>query len=312
MRNGTVITEFILLGFPGVQELQTPLFVIIFFIYVLTLSSNGLIIGLVCAEPRIQTPMYFFLCNLSFLEIWYTTAVIPKLLETFVVARAVICLYCCLLQAFFHFFLGTTEFFILTVMSFDRYLAICRPLRYPAIMTSSLCLTLALSSWGLGFTIVFCQTVLLMQLTFCGSNIIDHYYCDVGPILKAACVDTSLLELLGLLATILLIPGSLLFTVVSYFYILSTILRIPSASGRQKAFSTCASHLAVVSLFYGAVLFMYLQPTAHSSFRLNKLVSVLNTILTPLLNPFIYTIRNKEVKGALRKVMTYPKMCHSE
>lgn len=303
MRNGTSITEFILLGFPGIQGLQTPLFTVIFLIYILTLAGNALIIATVWAEPRLQIPMYFFLCNLAFLEIWYTTTVLPKLLETFVVARTIICFPCCLLQAFFHFFLGTTEFLILATMSFDRYLAICKPLHYPSIMTSKLCLQLALSSWVAGFTIVFGQTVLLSQLPFCGNNVINHFYCDIGPILKAACADTSILELLGLLATILVIPGSLLFTMISYIYILSTILRIPSATGRQKAFSTCGSHLTVVSLLYGAVLFMYLRPTAHSSFKVNKVVSVLNTVLTPLLNPFIYTIRNKEVKEALKKAM---------
>ncbi|XP_049713335.1 olfactory receptor 6X1 [Elephas maximus indicus] len=310
MRNGTAITEFILIGFPGIQGLQIPLFIVIFLIYILTLGGNGLIIIIVWAEPRLQIPMYFFLCNLSFLEIWYTTTVIPKLLETFVVARTVICIPCCLLQAFFHFFLGTTEFLILTVMSFDRYLAICKPLHYPTIMTSKLCLRLALSSWVAGFTIIFCQTLPLIQLPFCGNNVINHFYCDVGPILKAACTDTTLLELLSLLATSLVIPGSLFFTTISYICILSTILQISSATGRQKAFSTCASHLTVVSLLYGAVLFMYLRPTTHSSFKINKVVSVLNTILTPLLNPFIYTIRNKEVKGALRKTMACAKVRH--
>uniref|UniRef100_A0A4X2K0C5 Olfactory receptor family 6 subfamily X member 1 n=2 Tax=Vombatus ursinus TaxID=29139 RepID=A0A4X2K0C5_VOMUR len=307
IRNGTLVTEFILLGFPDICGLQVPLFIVIFLIYILTVFGNGLIIAIVWAEPRLQTPRYFFLSNLSFLEIWYTTTVIPKLLETFVVQRIIICVPCCLLQSFFHFFLGTTEFFILTVMPFDRYLAICKPFHYSTLMTTSLCLQLALSSWMIGFTIVFCQTVLIFQLPFCGNNIINHFYCDVGPILKMACADTSLLEFLGLLATSLITPGSLVFTIVSYVYIVSTVLKIPSATGRQKAFSTCASHLTVVSLLYGAVLFMYLRPTAHSSFKINKVVSVLNTILTPLLNPFIYTIRNKEVKGALWKAMACQK-----
>ncbi|VFV39762.1 olfactory receptor or14b05 [Lynx pardinus] len=214
--------------------------------------------------------------------------------------------------AFFHFFAGTAEFFIFIVMSFDHYLATCKPLRYPTIMTSNLCLQLALSSWVVDFTIVFCQMLPLIRLPFCGDNVINHFCCDVGPILKAACTDTSILELLGLLATVQVIPGSLLFTAISYLCILSTILQIPSVTGQQKIFSTCASHLTAVSLLYGAILFMYLRPTAHSFFKINKVVSVLNTILTPLLNPFICTIRNKEVKAALRKAMACPKTHHPE
>ncbi|KAM7051747.1 LOW QUALITY PROTEIN: olfactory receptor 6X1 [Molossus nigricans] len=295
MRNGTAITELILLGFPGIQGLQSPIFTVVVFIHI-TLAGNELII--VWAEPKLQIPMYFFLCNLPFLEIWYTTTVTPKLRETFVVARTALWPRCCLLQSF-HCFPGTTELFILTAMSCDCYQAICKPLHYPTIMTSNLCLQLALGSWAVGFTIVFCQMLPLIQLPFCGNNVIDHFYCEVGPISKAACGDTAS-ELLCPLATLLVIPGSLLFTVISYASVRSTILQTPSASGRQGAFSTCA-HLTVVSLFYGAVLFMYLRPTAHSSFKINKVVSVLNTILTPLLNPFIYTIRNKEVKEALRQ-----------
>ncbi|KAM5223964.1 LOW QUALITY PROTEIN: olfactory receptor 6X1 [Hipposideros larvatus] len=286
-------------------NLGNSAFIVVFFIYILTFAGNGLIIAIAWAEPGLQIPMYFSLCNLSFLEIWYTATVIPKLLEISVVAKKKkkkSCLHpLCLLQAF-NFFLGTTEI-IFTVMSFD----ICKPLHYQTIMASNLCLQLALSSWVVGFTIVFCM-MLLIQLPFCGNNVINHFYCDIGPILKAAHADPSILELLGLLAAIVVIPGSLLLTMISYIYILSAILLVPSAPV-PEAFSICVTHLTVVSLFHGAVLFMYLRPTAHSSFKINKVVSVLNTIL--LLNPFIYTTRN-EVKGAVRKAITFPKTCHAE
>nr|XP_056720022.1 olfactory receptor 6X1-like [Euleptes europaea] len=304
MTNETSVSNFILLGFPTLRRWRLSLFILILVIYILTVAENSFIIIIVRVSQQLQTPMYFFLSNLSFLEIWYTTAVIPKMLETFLTTRTTICLHCCLVQSFFHFFLGITEFLILTAMSFDRYIAICKPLHYTTIMTRKLCSLLALGSWSLGFVVIFTQTVLLLKLPFCAGNIIDHYYCDIGPILKLACSDTNLVEFLGLLGTVTIIPSSFLLTVVSYIYIISTILRIPSSKGRQKAFSTCASHLTVVTLFYGAVLFMYSKPTAHSSFSLNKVVSVLNTVVTPLLNPFIYTIRNKEVKAALKKAIT--------
>ncbi|XP_053117192.1 olfactory receptor 6X1-like [Hemicordylus capensis] len=303
MGNGSSVNEFILLGSPTLQPWHLSLFLLILIIYLFTLAGNGFIIIIVRLNWQLQTPMYFFLSNLSFLEIWYTTTVIPKMLETFMTTRTTICLHCCLMQSFFHFFLGITEFLILSAMSFDRYIAICKPLHYTSIMTRKLCSVLALGSWSLGFVIIFSQAALLLKLPFCAGNVIDHYYCDIGPILKLACADTKLIEFLGLLETITIIPSSFLFSVVSYIYIILTILRIPSSKGRQKAFSTCASHLTVVSILYGAVLFMYLKPTAHSSFSFNKVISVLNTVLTPLLNPFIYTIRNKEVKAALRKAI---------
>ncbi|XP_015266111.1 PREDICTED: olfactory receptor 6X1-like [Gekko japonicus] len=303
MANETSMSNFILLGFPTLRRWHLSLFILILIIYILTVAGNSLIIVIVRISQQLHTPMYFFLSNLSFLEIWYTTTIIPKMLETFLTARTTICLHCCFVQSFFHFFLGITEFLILTAMSFDRYIAICKPLHYATIMSRQLCSLLALGAWSLGFVVIFTQAVLLLKLPFCASNIIDHYYCDIGPILKLACADTSLVEFLGLLGTVTIIPSSFLFTVVSYIYIISTILRIPSSKGRQKAFSTCASHLTVVTILYGAVLFMYSKPTAHSSFSFNKVVSVLNTVLTPLLNPFIYTIRNKEVKAALRKAI---------
>ncbi|XP_059587372.1 olfactory receptor 6X1-like [Alligator mississippiensis] len=303
MKNNTVLTEFILLGFPLLQGLHSVFFSVVLLMYILTILGNGLIVFIVRANHKLHTPMYFFLSNLSFLEIWYTTTVVPKMLETFVATKTTICIYCCLVQTFFYFFLGSTEFFILTVMSFDRYLAICKPLQYATLMTNRVCFWLALGAWFGGFMAIFFPTILVFQLPFCDSNIINHFYCDIGPILKTACTDTHLIELLGFLAAVTVILSSLLFTVVSYIYIIATILAIPSSTGRRKAFSTCASHLTVVSILYGAVLFMYLKPNVHSSSGLNKVVSVLNTVLTPLLNPFIYTIRNKEVKEAFRNVL---------
>nr|QKE59421.1 olfactory receptor 6X1-like protein [Alligator sinensis] len=304
MKNNTVLTEFILLGFPLLQGLHSVFFSVVLLMYILTILGNGLIVFIVRANHKLHTPMYFFLSNLSFLEIWYTTTVVPKMLETFVATKTTICIYCCLVQAFFHFFLGSTEFFILTVMSFDRYLAICKPLQYATLMTNRVCFQLAFGAWFGGFMAIFFQTILVFQLPFCDSNVINHFYCDIGPILKIACTDTHLIELLGFVAAVTVILSSLLFTVVSYIYIIATILAIPSSTGRRKAFSTCASHLTVVSILYGAVLFMYLRPNVHSSSGLNKVVSVLNTVLTPLLNPFIYTIRNKEVKEAFRNVLS--------
>ncbi|XP_053121199.1 olfactory receptor 6X1-like [Hemicordylus capensis] len=304
LTNCSRATEFILLGFPHIWGMNITLFVVVLLLYILSIAGNGLIIVMVGLNHQLQKPMYFFLSNLSFLEMWYTTAVVPKMLANLLSAKTTICFYCCMAQSYFHFLFGITEFYILTAMSFDRYLAICQPLRYNMIMTTSVCLQLALAAWFGGFFTILLQTILVVRLPFCGSNIVNHFYCDIGPMLKIAGGDTHLIEALGFLIAVAVILTSLLLTVVSYIFIISTILRIPSSSGQQKAFSTCASHLTVVSIFYGAVLFIYLRPTAkHSSFSLNKAISVLNTVITPVLNPFIYTIRNNDVKQALRKTL---------
>ncbi|XP_061446457.1 olfactory receptor 6X1-like [Rhineura floridana] len=304
LTNCSRVTEFNLLGFPHIWGMNITLFLIVLLLYSLSLAGNGLIIVMVKIDRKLQKPMYFFLSNLSFLELWYTTTIIPKLLASLLSSKTTICFYCCMAQSYFYFLFGITEFYILTVMSFDRYLAICQPLRYTTIMTSSVCLQLALVPWFGGFCTILLQTVLVVRLPFCGSNVINHFYCDISPMLKIAGGDTQLIEALGFLIAVAVILSSLLLTVVSYIFIISTILRIPSTSGQRRAFSTCASHLTVVSILYGAVLFIYLRPsTKHSSFSLNKAVSVLNTVITPVLNPFIYTIRNNEVKEALRKVL---------
>ncbi|KAM7150963.1 LOW QUALITY PROTEIN: olfactory receptor 6X1-like [Macrochelys suwanniensis] len=294
-KNTTTVNEFILRGFP-LDSFHIVFFLVILLMDILTIVGNSLIVIIVRTSHKLHTPLHFFLSNLSFLEIWYTTTVVPKMLETFVAVETKICMYCCLVQAFFHFFLGSTEFFILAVMSFDRYLATCKPLLYATVMASQVCLQLSVRAWFGGFMAILFQTILVFQLPLCNSNIINYFYCDIGPILEIACT-VHLIELLGFLAAITVIPSSLMFTVVSYICRISTILCIPSATGRQKVFSTCTSHLTVVSILYGAVLFMYLRPSVHSSFSLTRVVSVLNNILIPLLSPFIYTVRNKEVKA---------------
>uniref|UniRef100_A0A8C6X592 Olfactory receptor n=1 Tax=Naja naja TaxID=35670 RepID=A0A8C6X592_NAJNA len=306
--NQTVVTEFILQGFPGSAELQKYLFVPILFIYFLTILGNILIIVIVVHDPHLHNPMYFFLGNFSSLEIFYVTTLSPKMLAHFLTKKKSICFYCCISQAFFHFFLGATEFCLLASMSFDRYIAICKPLHYSVIMNYRFCLQLALGSWLGGLLTVIVQMVLLCQLPFCGPNMINHFYCDVTPLLGLVCANTYLLEQMVLVGSVLLLFSTFLLTAVSYSFIIFTVTRISSSSGRQKAFSTCVAHLAVVSIQYGTVMFMYVKPTGHTSLNMNKVVSLLNTLITPLLNPFIYTLRNKEVKDSLKRGLTWKKV----
>ncbi|XP_060110629.1 olfactory receptor 6X1-like [Heteronotia binoei] len=301
--NVTTATEFILLGIPFLHDLHGAFFVVSLLMYMTTIMGNGFILIIVAFEPRLQTPMYIFLSNLAFLEICYTTTVIPKMLQTLVSARTTICFYCCMGQIYLHFALGGTELFIFTAMSFDRYLAICKPLRYPMIMTKHVCIQMSLATWYGGFFILFFQFLILLRLPFCGSNVIDHFYCDIGPPLSLACADTQIIELLGLFSSFIIIVMTLFLTLTSYIFIISTILRIPSAMGRKKAFSTCTSHLIVVSILYGALIVMYVRPNMHSSSRVTRVLAVLNTALTPMLNPFIYTIRNNEVKEAVKSMI---------
>ncbi|XP_015266116.1 PREDICTED: olfactory receptor 6X1-like [Gekko japonicus] len=298
MTNISAVTEFVLLGFPLLYNLNILCFSVVLMMYSLSMLGNGFILIIVMINQKLQTPMYGFLCNLAFLEICYTSIVIPKLLETFISMRTTICYRCCMAQIFFIFSFGTIQLFLLTIMAFDRYIAICKPLRYTVIMTKNVCIQLAVGCWLGGFLYIFFQAVLVWTLPFCGKNVLDHYFCDLGPVLSLSCADSRLLEFLGLLSAISIVVITLFLIVVSYVYIISTILRIPSASGRKKAFSTCTSHLTVVSILYGAIAFMYIRPNVHSSFHFSKAVAVLNTVLAPMLNPFIYTIRNVEVKQA--------------
>ncbi|KAM9067054.1 olfactory receptor 49-like [Sarcophilus harrisii] len=302
MGNSTTITKIILLGLTDVCEFQMPIFVGLLLTYLTTLLGNLLIIVVTLMDHRLHTPMYYFLRNFAVLEIWFTSIIFPKMLNNILTGNKTISLLGCFLQFFFYFFLGTTEFLLLAVMSFDRYVAICNPLRYATIMNKRICVQLVLSSWVGGFLLIIIPSSITLQKPFCGPNIINHFFCDNFPLLELVCADTSLVELMGFVVANVSLLGTLSVTASCYGHILYTILRIPSATERQKAFSTCSSHIIVVSLFYGSCIFMYVRAGKGSEGEnLNKVVAILNTVVTPMLNPFIYTLRNKQVKLVIRE-----------
>ncbi|XP_044837746.1 olfactory receptor 6F1-like [Mauremys mutica] len=302
--NQTYVKEFILLGFPGSRYLQNSLFMLFLFMYLLILTGNITIISLVETHRRLHTPMYYFLCNLSFLEIWLTTANIPKTLTNIVSQSKTISFLSCLLQMYLVFSLGCTDFLLLAVMAYDRYLAICHPLRCSSIMNSTLSTQLAIGSWVGGFLTISVPAFLITRLSFCGPRVINHFFSDIDSWIELSCTDTHLLEMVYITICFIVILGSCAVTLVSYIYIISTILRIPSAQGQKKAFFTCSAHLIIVVILYGSAIFLYVEPSKQNSLDMNKIVSVFLTIVTPLLNPFIYTLRNKEVKEILRKAFS--------
>ncbi|CAM4636296.1 unnamed protein product [Lepidochelys olivacea] len=304
IENQTSVQKFILLGFPGTWYFRISLAVVFSIMYFLTIIGNMSVIILVWTHPWLHTPMYFFLCNLSFLEIWYTTACAPKAIGVIFGKSQTISFTGCILQLYFILSLGSTECLILAVMAYDRYLAICHPLRYSSLMNSTFSAQLALICWLGGFLAISVLASLISRLSFCGPNIINHFFCDIDSWIVLSCTDTSLIELATFIISINVLLGSCAITLVSYIYIISTICRIPSAQGRQKAFSTCSAHLTVVTIWYSSSIFLYVKPSAQNSLDLNKIVNIFNTIVTPLLNPFIYTLRNKEVKRVLEKAIS--------
>ncbi|XP_028560072.2 olfactory receptor 6C4-like [Podarcis muralis] len=298
--NQTEITEFILLGFGEFYEVQTFLFLAFLVIYVVMMAGNILIVVLVVFDQHLHTPMYFFLGNLSFLETCYCSNLFPRMLRALLTGDRRISFTGCLMQWYLCGSLIATECCLLCVMSYDRYLAICKPLHYFTMMSTQTCIQLAVASWSNGFIAFLILLILMLQLTFCGPNEINHYFCDYFPLLKLSCSDTSLMEMLGFLVSAIFILPPFLLTLTSYVYIIVAILKIPSSTGRQKAFSTCSSHLVVVSIFYGSLMILYLLPKAEVNREMRKISSLLYTALPPLANPFIYSLRNKEVKNALR------------
>uniref|UniRef100_A0A8D0P5B7 Olfactory receptor n=1 Tax=Sus scrofa TaxID=9823 RepID=A0A8D0P5B7_PIG len=292
--------EFILLGLTDDPQLQTVIFIFLFLNYMLSVMGNLSIILLILLDPRLKTPMYFFLQNFSFLEVSLTTVCIPRFLISIITKNKIISYNGCASQLFFFFLLGVTEFYLLAAMSFDRYVAICKPLHYPIIMSKKVCYQLVLSSCAAGFLITFPPLVLGLKLEFCASKVIDHFICDTSPVLQISCTDTHIIELISFASAAITLMVTLLSVIFSYTYIIKTILKIPSAQKRSKAFSTCSSHMIVVSLTYGSCIFIYVKPSAKERVTLSKGVAVIYTSVAPLLNPFIYTLRNQQVKQAFK------------
>ncbi|XP_065270303.1 olfactory receptor 10C1-like isoform X1 [Emys orbicularis] len=301
MRNKTFVTQFVILGFSNHTDGNIILFVVFLCIYIITVLGNILIIIAISVDPALHTPMYFFLRNLSFLEICYTSVTLPKMLSNLLSEDKTISFAGCAVQLYFFLFFGVTECCLLASMAYDRYCAICNPLRYTAIMNKRVCIQLSGGSWICGTLVALEHTIFIFTLPFCGSNVINHFFCEIQPVLKLVCGDTywNEIQIIVGAAVILILP--LLLILVSYTCIISTILKIRSAKGRRRAFSTCSSHLIVVTLFYGTALIMYVHPKSSFSPDVNKLLSLFYSVVTPTLNPIIYSLRNKEVKDALRK-----------
>ncbi|KAM6108051.1 LOW QUALITY PROTEIN: olfactory receptor 6B1-like [Pterocles gutturalis] len=300
--NQTSLTEFILLGFGNLPKLQIFLFLVFLLIYFVTIIENVLIILLVVIDQHLHTPMYFFLGNLSCLETCYTSNISPRMLVNFLTKKKRISFNSCLLQFYFFASLACAECYLLSAMSYDRYLAICKPLHYTTLMNVRCCILLSAGSWLCGFLASIGTTLYASWLTFCGPNEIDHFFCDYIPLLVLSCSETRRTELImSILASACTMPPFLL-TLASYICIIAAVLKIPSGIGRKKAFSA-SSHLIVVTVFYGTLIAVYTLPKTKALKELNKMLSVFYTILTPMLNPLIYSLRNREFKEALRKAI---------
>ncbi|XP_055992639.1 olfactory receptor 8K3-like [Sorex fumeus] len=304
--NLTGLKEFILLGITDRPELQIPLFVLFLVIYLISLVGNLGMVILTKMDPRLQTPMYFFLRHLALTDLGYSTAVGPKMLVNFLVEQNIISFYCCATQMAFFIMFIINELFVLATMSYDRYVAICNPLLYTVVMSQRLCLVLVTIPYIYSTCISLLITIKLFNLSFC-NYVVNHFYCDNLPVLSLVCSNTQEVEFLILIFSAFNLIFTLSIVIVSYLLILIAILRMKSAEGRRKAFSTCGSHLTVVTVFYGTLTFMYVKPKSSHSFDTDKMASIFYTLIIPMLNPLIYSLRNKDVKCALKKL--WKKVC---
>ncbi|XP_057556340.1 olfactory receptor 12D1-like [Hippopotamus amphibius kiboko] len=304
MLNQTSVTEFLLLEVTDIQVLQPLLFVVFLTMYFVSVAGNGAILMVVISDPRLHSPMYFFLGNLSYLDICYSTVTLPKMLETFLSTHKAISFLGCISQLHFFHFLGSTEVMLLAVMAFDRFVAICKPLRYTLIMNPQVCTQMAITIWTIGFFHALLHSVMISRLNFCGSNHIHHFFCDVKPLLKLACGNTELNQWLLHTVTGTIAMGPFFLTLLSYFYIIIYLFfKTHSCSRLHKALSTCASHFMVVVLLFVPAVFTYLRPASGSSMDQDRIIAIMYSVVTPVLNPLIYTLRNREVKGALRRMI---------
>ncbi|XP_007438244.1 olfactory receptor 10A4-like, partial [Python bivittatus] len=307
--NQTVPVMFILLDF-NTREFQALFSILFLPIYLVTMTGNILIILLVIIDQQLHTPMYFFLGNLSCLETCYSCIIMPRMLARFLSEDNTISISGCFAQLYFFGYLATTECYFLAVMSYDRYLAICKPLHYAMLMNSKICIVLITGSWISGSLFISFIIYLVSQLSFCGPNKINHFFCDLIPLIRLSCDDTTLVETIAFIISFLGTLAPFIITLTSYVCIIKNILRIPSIKGKQKAFSTCSCHLTVVGCFYGSLIIVYVLPNLSSLSNLKKLFSLFYTLLTPLVNPIVYSLRNKEVKEAMKKILTMLSKSH--
>ncbi|XP_077117057.1 olfactory receptor-like protein OLF1 [Ranitomeya variabilis] len=299
--NFTTVDEFILLGLTNRQDMQIWLFIVVLTCYIVSLFGNIVIIWVSNINPRLNTPMYFFLRNLSFLDIWYTSSVVPIMLINLLSVKKTISFHACFTQMFIHLSLGGTESFLLLAMAYDRYVAICSPLHYTNIMHPILCIKIAIGSWFGGLLDSVVHTVYTLQLPFCSRNVVNHFFCETPSLLELACTDASLNKTLLFFCAIVVSGAPFFCILITYVKIISSIMKIRTTTGRRKAFSTCASHVLVVVLFYGTIFFIYMRPGTVHVTNHDKMAALFYSVITPMLNPLIYSLRNNDVKLALKE-----------
>uniref|UniRef100_A0A8C3S3N3 Olfactory receptor n=1 Tax=Chelydra serpentina TaxID=8475 RepID=A0A8C3S3N3_CHESE len=303
--NHTRVTEFIMLGLFDHPHHQGLFFVLFLCIYIVIIMGNSLIIVATVLHPPLHTPMYFFIANLAMVDILCTSSVLPKMMENLMQEKKNISFDGCMTQLFFFTLSAGTELVLLTVMSYDRYVAICHPLRYVNLMSRRICISLAIGVWAVGVFNSLVNTLLVLRLDFCGPNLIQHFFCEFPTTLALSCSSTYLNEIMVYMADICLAMGNFLLTLMSYSFIIITILKIQSSKGKQKAFSTCSSHLLVVTLYYSSIFYTYIRPTSNNTLDNNRMAAIMYTLVTPTLNPLIYSLRNKEVKVAILKIFPF-------